>query len=219
MKNHFLFTSFIAAAALFGSCTKDSLRGSGDKKTDIRVLGAFDVVHFSGIREAEIIKGDESKVELTGYASLVNNLEARVSNGNLYFYYPNYHNIKNDNVKIRIYTRQVNDLYQTGETKVKIGEGFAWDVLRIHQSGKSHLEIGGGTANRVTIDGSGQSKVFAKPLAAARIEMDMSGDSYGEVLVNNYLKVHASGRVRVKFWGAPATTDVQTSGEASVERQ
>lgn len=219
MKNKFVFASFISLGILFAACTKDSLRGSGDQKTETRTLAAFEVIHFSGIREAEIIESAETKVELTGYANLVDNMESRVSNGHLYFSYPGYYNIKNDNVKLRIYTGSVKEIYQSGSTKVKVGNGFSWDALKVFQSGRSHLEIAGGTANRLLISGSGDSKVFAKPVVTGRIELDLSGNSYAEVWATGYLKVDASGRVRVKYWGNPAETNVRTSGDARVERQ
>lgn len=219
MKNKFIFCSFISVGILFAACTRESLRGSGDQKTETRTLPAFEVVHFSGIREAEIIESAETKVELTGYANLVNIMESRVSNGHLYFSYPGYYNIKNDNVKLRIYTGNLKEIYQSGSAKVKVGAGFSWDALRVFQSGRCHLEIAGGTANRLLISGSGESKVFAKPVAAGRVEMDLSGNAYAEVWVTGYLKVDASGRVRVKYWGSPTETNVKTSGEARVERQ
>jgi hypothetical protein len=219
MKNTLFFPVFTALTILLSSCTKDMLRGNGDKKIEIRNLSEFTTVHLSGIREAEIIPGNESKVELSGYANLVNNMESRVSSGHLYFSYPNYYNIKNDNVKLRIYTKNLDGIYQSGSTKVKISEGFHLDVFTVYQSGNSHLEIAGGSANRFVAEGSGNSKVFAKSFNAKKVELELSGNSYSEVAPSELLKVHASGRVRVKYWGTPASTDVQTSGEAKVERQ
>lgn len=219
MKNKFFFPVFMAFALLLSSCTKEMLRGNGDKKIEMRSLPAFTTVHFSGIREAEIILSDVSKVELSGYANLVNNMESRVSSGHLYFSYPNHYNIKNDNVKLKIYTSSLDGVYQSGATRVKIGEGFHLDVLSVYQSGNSHLEMAGGTANRLVADGSGNSKIFAKTFQAKKVELELSGNSFAEVTATDLLKVHASGKVRVKYWGTPAATDVQTSGEARVERQ
>jgi len=219
MKNKLFFPVFMAFVILLSSCTKDMLRGNGDKKIEVRQLSAFTTVHFSGLREAEIIYSTESKVELSGYANLVNNMEARVTGGNLYFSYPNHYNIKNDNVKLRIYTNKLDGIYQSGDTKIKIGEGFNPDVFKVYLSGNSHLEIAGGSANRFIIEGSGRSKVFAKPFQSDRVEIDLSGDSYAEVAPVDFMKVHASGKVRIKYWGSPAGTDVQTSGDAKVERQ
>jgi Putative auto-transporter adhesin, head GIN domain len=185
----------------------------------VRSLPEFSTIHLSGIREAEIIRSTVSKVELSGYANLVNNMESRVTNGHLYFSFPNHQNIKNDNVKLKIYTGNIAGLYQSGDTKVKIGEGFQLDVFSVYLSGYSHLEIANGTVNRLIAEGSGKSKIFAQMFEAKKAELELSGDSYAEVKSAELLKVHASGRVRVKYWGSPPATDVQTSGEAKVERQ
>jgi Putative auto-transporter adhesin, head GIN domain len=219
MKNKLFFPIFMALTLLLSSCTKDMLRGNGDKKIEVRSMPEFTSVDLSGMREAEIILSNESKVELSGYANLVNNMETIVSSGHLYFRYPNHQNIKNDNVKLRIYTKNLEGIFQSGSTKVIISEGFHLDVFTVYQSGNSHLEIAGGSANRFVAEGSGNSKIFAKAFNAKKVELELSGNSYTEVAPSELLKVHASGRVRVKYWGTPASTEVQTSGEAKVERQ
>ncbi len=219
MKNKLFAPLAMAIVIFLVSCSKDSLRGNGDRKIEMRSLPDFTTVHVSGLREAEIILADESKVELSGYANLVNNLESKVTGGHLYFSYPNHINIKNDNVKLKIFTPTLEGIFQSGDTKVIIGGGFQTGTFKAYLSGNSHLEIADGSASRFVVEGSGKSKIFAKPFVSEKVELDLSGDSYAEISPVDFMKVHASGKVRVKYWGLPAQTDVQTSGDARVERQ
>ena len=144
-------------------------------------------------------------------------MEPRVSNGSLYFSYPNHYNIKNDHVKLKIYTSNLDGVCQSGATKVKIGEVFHFDVLSVYQSGNSYHEMADGTVNRLVADGSGNSKIFAKSFSTKNVEL--SGNSFAEVAASDLLKVPASGRVRIKYGVTPAATDLHSSGVAGVERQ
>ncbi|HSK13971.1 MAG TPA: DUF2807 domain-containing protein, partial [Phnomibacter sp.] len=166
-----------------------------------------------------IIKSTEYKVEMTGYANLLDVFEATVQGGNLNFSYRGDLWVKNDNIKLKIYTPTVTKIHQSGVTKVVVGNGYDWDMLHAFLSGESHFEVTGGTANNFGVDGSGNSKIFARNLLAKSVEVFASGNTQAEVRATDYLYVDASGRTRVRYWGLPISFDIRTSGEARVIRQ
>lgn len=219
MKKLLKIAIVVAIAAMFASCTKESLKGSGDNRTEVRDLSQFDVVHLSGLREAEIILSNDWKVEMTGYSNLLHHFESRVTNGNLHFLFPHHHVVRNDNIKVKIYTPGIVKIYQSGNTKVKVGNGFQWDELGIYLSGNSHFEVAGGRANTFRADASGNAKIFARPLVAKTAKLHVSGLVQAEVAPTNYLYVEGSGKTRVRYWGSPNAVDVRTSGDARVMRQ
>ncbi len=209
----------IGLAAIFSSCTKGTLHGTGDKKVEIRNVQTFDVVHISGNREAEIIKSDKWMVELSGYANLLLHYDARVSNGNIYFEFPNHTNVTNDNIKLKIYTPSIATITQSGNTKMKVSAGFTGNELGVFLSGSSRFEMDRNIYNRVRIEGSGNTRIYARSAEVKRVDLFLSGLAEAEVFASEQLKVDASGKSKVKYWGEPIATDIRTSGDVKVERQ
>ena len=213
------FVLILGLSALFSSCTKDALHGAGEKKIELRNVGQFDVVHISGSREAEIIKSDKWRVELSGYANLLARFEARVENGNLRFEYPGVTNVSNDNIKIKIYAPSVLGITQSGDTRMRVWEGFSGDRMNVELSGKSRFEIGPNTFNYLRLDGSGETTIYARDAKAQKVELYLSGEAEAEVFASEILKIDASGKAKVRYWGRPQDTDFKTSGDVVLEKQ
>ena len=213
-----LFFLSIVSAVCTVSCTKDALVGTGEIKTEVRVLNQFDKVQISGNREAVIIKSEERKVELTGYANLVDRYSEKLKNGNLSFEYPAFTRVRNDNVKLKIYTPDLAMVGLSGNTRLTIGEGFSSDRLELQLSGNTFVEGGTGTVNVLRIDASGNPDILLKSVIAREADLHLSGNPEVEVFAEQKLSVNASGTGKIKYWGSPATS-IKVSGTVKVERQ
>jgi hypothetical protein len=207
--------TLMLASAIFTGCTKDTLKGEGTIVTETRELPNFTMVEISGNRYAEIIPAAESKVEITGYENLVPAYEAKVSNGKLYFEYPNRHNVRRDNIQLKIYTPTIAKIRMSGQTEVKMADGFTGQNFEANLSGDGKLTTGTGNFETTGIFTSGNAKVYAANLTSNNVQVDVSGNGYIEVKANNQLNINISGNGEVHYWGTPAvTTKISGSGKA-----
>ncbi|MCU0404496.1 MAG: DUF2807 domain-containing protein [Chitinophagaceae bacterium] len=213
-----IFVSLLVSS-FFASCTKDVLVGSGSVISEERVPGTFDKVHISGNREVEIIKSNQQRVEVSGYANLVREYDDKLSNGSLSFEYPALSRVRNDNVKLKIYTSDLSLITLSGNCKLQLGEGFNWEKLDFHLSGNARVESLNGTANKLRIDASGNPDIFLKQLMVNEADLHLSGNPEVEVNVKDALHLNASGSGRIKYWGSPASSVINVSGNVKVERQ
>jgi hypothetical protein len=90
----------------------------------------------------------------------------------------------------------------------------AQDVV-VRQQGQGEVMVTG-TADQVEVRADGLGKVDLAKLIAKKADVESNG--VGEVLVyaSEKLKVRANGLGAVRFWGHPASTDVQTEGLTQV---
>jgi hypothetical protein len=219
MKKITTWAFVIALLAMQAACTKENLKGEGENKVETRTVQAFSQVHLSGLREAEIIPSNDYKVEISGYENLLERFETKSENGHLHFRFTENPRVKNDNIKLKIFTPSVQSIYQSGNTKVKVAQGFTLDVLQLLLSGNSAVEIAGGTAQTFRVEASGNANVKARPLQSKSANIRVSGNVRAEVSPVEYLLVEGSGNARVYYWGTPPTMDVRTTGTARVLRQ
>jgi hypothetical protein len=91
--------------------------------------------------------------------------------------------------------------------------------LSVFLSGSSRFEMNNNIFNHMRIEGSGNTRVYAKSAEVKKVDLFLSGLAEVEVFVREQLKVDASGKAKVKYWGEPASTDIRTSGDVQVERQ
>lgn len=84
-------------------------------------------------------------------------------------------------------------------------------------SGDSEIELSG-AADRMTVALSGSSKALLFGFeVAGDVDINASGASRAEVVVNGTLTVEASGTSRIVYQGDPTLGEMDTSGDASVE--
>ena len=209
----------IALLAMQAACTQESLKGEGENKVETLTVQAFTQVHLSGLREAEIIPSNDYKVEISGYENLVERFETKSENGHLHFRYTENPLVKNDNIRLKIFTPSLKNIYQSGNTKVKIASGFNWDVLQLLMSGTSEVEFAGGNAETLRVEASGNASIKARSLETKAANIRVSGNVRAEVSPFEYLLVEGSGSAHVYYWGTPPSVDVRTTGTARVLRQ
>jgi len=216
MKNIIKHTVIVfISAILFSSCNKEVLRGEGSITAETRSLPAFTAIEVSGNRQAEIILSAESKVEITGYQNLVPAYQSHVSNGKLRFEFNNYHNVKNDNISLKIYTPSVSAISMSGNTEVQVSENFSADYFEAFLSGNGTLRMHGGNFNQLKLHTSGSAKVYASAVLSKQSNISVSGNGYLEVQASKTLDVHISGNGEVHYWGNP-TVSSSISGNGKI---
>ena len=217
MKKYLCYISVITM--MLTSCNKDALVGGGEIITEIRSTEIFDKIQISGNRETEIIKSNERKVEVTGYANLVHQYDEQVSNGILSFQYPAFSRVRRDNIRLKIYTPDITHIGLNGNSTLEIKDGFVADRLTFQLSGNTRVISEGGAINELRIDASGNPEIYLRPMQAKKVELQLSGNPWIEVFAGETLLVNASGAGKIKYWGSPLTTTLHLSGTVKVERQ
>jgi hypothetical protein len=102
------------------------------------------------------------------------------------------------------------------------GSDFEWDncnveSLVIATSGGADIEISG-LCKQLTVAASGGADLDLEELIAECVEVSISGGADAGVHATNSLTINASGGADIYYTGNPSTTDINTSGGASVSR-
>lgn len=85
-------------------------------------------------------------------------------------------------------------------------------------SGASRVTLGG-SAGRVTIEGSGASKLDLEKMVVASADIELSGASRASINVTSAIEsVMASGASRLRYLGDPRLGHIETSGASRVAR-
>jgi hypothetical protein len=210
--------SLLTALAVLSSCSKDVLHGSGATISDTRTLVPFESVEIVGNRDVEIIPSAESKVEITGYENLVPAYTAKVSQGRLYFEFPYHAVVKNDNIRLKIYTPGLKATKLVGNNNVLVKSGITTDNFMADLTGNAKLRFEPNHFNKLEVRMSGNAEVFAEPAIARRADVQVSGNGYVEVRASESIRVQVSGSGEVNYWGSPADTDISISGRGKAIR-
>lgn len=208
----------LSAVLLISSCTKDVLTGSGNTITETRTLPSFTSIDLVGNRNAEFVYSTESKVELTGYGNLLNSLQEKVENGRLSFEYPGHTNVRNDNIRLRIYTPHITKATLVGNADVKIGSGFNNSDFKAELAGNGKLRFAPNHFNKLELRTSGNAEVYAEPAEAKRVDVEVSGNAFIEVRATERISIQVSGSGEVNYWGNPSDADIHISGHGHAIR-
>lgn len=207
-----LGTALLIAAT---SCEKEVLRGEGNTVTATRTFAAFNTVEISGDRQVDIIKSTESKVEITGYQNLVTAYTANITNGKLSFEFPNRTRVRNDNIRLKIYTPTLSGVTLSGNNKVQVSNGFTGANMECRLSGSGEVNFAGGLFTNLDIHVSGSATVNAQAATATHARVDISGNAKIEVKATETLRVNISGDAEVYYHGNPILTQ-QISGRGKI---
>ena len=214
------FILFALATLTFTACQKDLLSGHGSTITEVRTLSDFQKVMVSGKPDVQIIKSNESKIEVTGYANLVSAYRTDVSNGQLRADYRNATVIRNDNISLKIYTKDLSLVDVSGKVEVDIFGAFSGDHFTAKLSGDTRLKVNdNATYQSVRFELSGLSRVFAKNIAAQEASASCSGETLIELTASQKLTVNISGKSDVHYWGNPANVEEHISGLGKLFRR
>lgn len=212
MKKVFLFPILILSLA---SCSKESLRGSGDTITETRTIGSFTDVELSGSGDMEVIPSNERRVEITGYRNLVSEYETEVKGGTLKCGFDNdVMNVRNNNIRVRLYTPDLGGVTLNGSGEISVLSNGDLGLVDATINGSGEITVSQPEAANRDFEINGSGKIFARDAAGKSVRTEINGSGEIETTAYDNLDVRISGSGKVLYWGDPRiTTNIDGSGE------
>jgi phage shock protein PspC (stress-responsive transcriptional regulator) len=208
-------------------------------------LRDFERLKMGNAFRVHVKQGDKYLVRISGDKKDIDDIRARVRDGELEVFYNSKFNIFNwhlnrERVKIDITMPSLNGLHFHGASEAYISgfnnEHFAGKTLDIQVSGaaKTNLDI---NAHKITADLNGAAELELKgrtdileaevssaarlrafDLIAGEVEVDVSSSGLAEVYASNKLMAEASSAGRVRYKGeADVTSEISSAGSVSRE--
>jgi hypothetical protein len=144
--------------------------------TETRNVTGFDEVSFAVAGEVYISLGQTYKVVLEGDRDFVNEIETRVSGGELLIRNEKWFNVSNHKVIVHITMPAIKGIAVSGSGKVKVEDPLKGDDLEIDISGSGRVYLGDVTLNNVECDISGSGAFLAEGSGTiGKLEVDISG--------------------------------------------
>lgn len=206
----------LGISLILGSCEKNILRGEGEIKTEIRDTDNFNAISVSGNAKVVVTQGSEFKVEIKGYANLLNYYSSRVSNKTLKLGYRDNVNVRNDNIEVFITMPELRGISVSGIANIDINGSFPEVPEMVAEiSGSGNVDYNGtGSAQvfKLIISGSGEINAF--DLLAKTVNVNISGNGTGRVFAEEKLNVEISGNAKVYYKGSPLiNSNISGNGE------
>jgi Putative auto-transporter adhesin, head GIN domain len=212
---HTLFLPLLLLSVIFcSSCSKHILTGTGTVVTrEVPVSAIASVALHYGI-QLEIRKSDQSKMVITGYENLLNEMPNIVSNGHLDVTLRNgYERLRNNNISVVLHTQNIQQVSQHGSGNLLIKGFMDGKDLEVRQHGSGEISVSESTLNQVIIrqHGSGNIRFSTSPAKRADVAVNGSGKIYIEPV--ELLKVAINGSGDVYYKGNPVIqSTIQGSG-------
>jgi hypothetical protein len=220
MKRFVTFT-LIAVTTLFAtSCRKGALRGHGNIESETRDLNSFSTIVASGSTDIEVYPSSENKVIVTGYANLVPVYGTEVRGNTLYLdFEPEYWNVMNNNIKVTLYTTDMNKVRLSGSGKVHIYEGLAANTMEIDISGSGDVTVDDNEFETFDCKVSGSGTINARYAICDEVYANISGSGDLDITVNELLEAKISGSGSIDYWGTPEVVNTDISGSGKVTKK
>ena len=212
MKQTLLLSALLLTLA---SCSKNKLNGSGDTVTDTRNVSSFSRIEASGSEEVEILYSSERRVEVSGYRNLVDEFETTVSGNTLRLRYDDDNwNIRNNNIRVRVYTPSLEELSASGSGDVTVLNSGALNLRKAEGSGSGDITIAQPQVANLTLRLTGSGKMLARDASAKEVDAKTTGSGAIEVSVTEELDAEITGSGNIDYWGKPrVNAKVSGSGE------
>ena len=190
-----------------------SVKGSGQMGTEVRELSGFRKIDASGVFQVEIVAQKDFSVEVEADDNLLQYITTEVRHGALHLETERKLNTSNP-IRVRISAPDIEGIETAGAANVILTE-LKNGSLEIDSSGASKIKVSGETA-KLVVDVSGATQVDAVGLAAENANVEASGASTVELLVNGNLKTNASGASTIRYAGSPRDVVKKSSGASTV---
>ena len=179
---------------------------------ELRQMQPFSYIDAKGIRELEIINGQEQRVEVIGETSQVRAVNTSVDDGELVITARTTRG-RERAVRLLVRVKQLQGVDVSGSVKVRVTA--IRGILDFDVSGATIAQLEG-QVRRLNISISGASEVWAENLVADSVEADLSGAALLNVHVKQRLAVEASGGSRVVYQGQPKKLVTELTGLATL---
>jgi hypothetical protein len=195
---------------------RESVKGSGNLRSENRNVGNFNAIDIGGAWQVEVKVGNKPSVKVEIDDNLLQYVETKIEDGTLHVgFKKNTPSIRNSkSMKVWITAPELKSVDISGACSAKV-DGLRAQDFRLDCSGASKVKLNG-SIERVTIDASGASSVDLIGIALRTALVDASGASSVTLNVRETLKVDASGASSVRYKGKPSVQR-DTSGVSSVK--
>jgi hypothetical protein len=216
---HLLLFAFTAVTLFASSCNKHRLRGEGDSGSETRTLSSFTSVIADGSTPIDIYPSTEDRVVVTGYNNLIGVYETNVSDGALRLKFKDsYINIRNSNLQVAVYTKNMNSIKINGSGDVHLHSGLTSNAMVAEINGSSRVDIDANHFNNVSCSINGSGDIYGQACVAQNLTAKISGSGNVRMTVENTMNVRISGSGDVDYWGNPQITEVNISGSGKINK-
>jgi hypothetical protein len=195
-----------------------SIKGSGNLKTETRVVEKFTAIVISGSANLEIEQTGEESLELTIDDNLLPLFTTEVRDGTLFIGTAEGKRLtwNGKGPRIKVTVRELRKLKVTGAVSVKATK-LDTDSLTISISGAGSASIAGRSDN-LSISISGAGSLDAADLQAKRATVIVSGAGDVTVNANDELDARVSGAASIWYIGSPKLQS-RISGAGSIKQK
>ncbi|MEZ5017298.1 MAG: head GIN domain-containing protein [Flavipsychrobacter sp.] len=220
MKKVAVLLALAISTISFTSCRKHVLRGGGSIVTETRSLADFDEIISNGSIDVEVLPSNRDEVRITGYQNLVSAFKTDVSNKRLYLEYDDqYINIKQDNIKLTVYTTDMTVFTLNGSGDVAIPQGANTTYMELKVTGSGNIRMNGGDSLqtlKIRVNGSGN--VYTRDTDAKNVEATVTGSGDITLTAHESLDARISGSGNINYWGNPSIVTVNITGSGKVRK-
>ncbi len=207
------------------SVNTETVKGSGDVKTEVREVNQINRVSLSSIGDLTIVYADQEKLEISAEENLLSYITSKVQNGKLTLgTEDNINLIPSESIQYTLYVTEpiqelsvsglgsirapeltVNNLSLnvSGAGDVKVESVFA-DQLEVRISGLGSVFVNSGKVDGQNIGISGSGTFKAGDLMSQKAEIRISGLGNAEVWAEDELTANISGSGDISYYGSPS---------------
>jgi hypothetical protein len=205
---------------LFSSCYKNSIKGEGTVTSDTRSVPSFSSVAANGDVDVEIHASETDKVIVTGYQNLVPVYKTKVRDGRLTLEFEDqYWNVRNNNIKVDVYTRDVDGVIMNGSGDIYVGADAAAENMNAEINGSGNITISTNNCHEMNLKVNGSGDINARSAHAENSDVRISGSGDIKLTVHSYLDAHITGSGNIDYWGNPERVDTEISGSGKIRKQ
>ncbi len=199
---------------LLASCSKESLKGSGDTITESRNLSPFSRIEATGSEEVEVLWAPDRRVEVTGYRNLVAEYDTEVRGSTLRLRFDDdVWNVRRNNIHVRVYTPALDELQASGSGDVEVLANNALNLRSVEATGSGNISISQPAVDDLTLRVTGSGKIAARDAAAKRVDAKTTGSGAIETTAVDVLHAEITGSGDIRYWGTPrVTSEITGSG-------
>ena len=204
---------------LVTSCSKDSIRGSGNTLTETRSVEAFTSIQLEGSSTVNVVQGAQQQVEVSGFQNLVPIFETYAQNGTLVLKFrSDFYNIGNNNITVNISVPNLSAvaINGSGNLLVKNFQGTNFSA-EINGSGDIYAENCKYNSGYLRVNGSGY--ISASALLVNEAEARISGSGKIDITAWNKLHATVAGSGEINYTGHPQSVTSEISGSGKINRR
>ncbi len=217
----------------------ERVSGSGRIVTQDFDFRGFTKVDVSHTFQVEILQGSRFKVVIRADDNLQEHLRIEKRGETLVIGLKPYrsHNLRNATLEAEVHMPELRGVGVSGASDVRFGGFSSVKDFEVELSGASyldgeitaqdvHIEVSGasrvrlqGKAEDMRIDASGASNLDLEDFPVQDADIELSGASEAEVVIDGILDIDASGASRLYFSGSPTMGRIDLSGASSIKRR